>query len=82
MPKGIYQRKHSEYLQSILTQRREYKKQIARMRKGLTPSVRWFNAFDLHNSIREILGEELTEKIIADTYALIAEQKGAKVKNE
>jgi len=82
MPKGIYQRNHNDYLQEIKHQKNNYKRQIARIRKGLTPSIRWFNAVDLHNSIREILGEELTEKIIADTYALIAEEKGAKVKNE
>jgi hypothetical protein len=49
-------------------ERQKYIHQLNRLRQGLTPTSNLFNSINLHNSIREILGEELSQKFIQEAH--------------
>ena len=49
-------------------EKQRYIKQLARMKQGMTPCKYWYQDDALHNSIREILGDELSMKLINDVH--------------
>jgi hypothetical protein len=49
-------------------QKIRYKNQLSRLKQGLSPVSNVFNADAMHDSIREILGEELANKFINEVY--------------
>ncbi len=49
-------------------EKQKYLKQLSRMKQGLNPCSYWYQDDALHNSIREILGDKLSMKLINDVH--------------